>query len=75
MKKSRGSLRRRKQRSGSARLLELYEQGEALALRLAEEYGAYLSGAAPLDAVYRFNFESEKTADEGEQDEIQTDEG
>ena len=59
----------------TARLLELYEQGEALALRLAEEYGAYLSGAAPLDAVYRFNFESEKTADGGEQDEIQTDEG
>ena len=57
------------------KLLELYETGEKLALRLIEEYGGYLSGQALLDEVYCYNFESERCLGEGEEDEIQTDEG
>ena len=55
-------------------LLGLYEKGEALALRLIEAYGAYLAGRAPLDDVYRYNFESRIPGDEGEQYEVQIDE-
>ena len=40
---------RKVSRATFLRLAPLYARGEALALRLAEEYGAYLSGAAPLD--------------------------
>lgn len=40
------------------KLLGLYAEGERLAVRLIGEYGAYLAGEAPLDEIFRYNFES-----------------
>lgn len=40
-------------------LLQLYQRGETLAVRLIGEYQTYLSGEAPLDEIYRYNFESQ----------------
>lgn len=40
------------------RLLELYEDGKALAVRLIEEYALYLNGEKELDSIYAYNFES-----------------
>lgn len=42
------------------RLLKLYEKGRELAIRLIEEYGAYLEGEKELDPIYHTNFESIK---------------
>lgn len=40
-------------------LLGLYAEGERLAVRLIGEYGVYLRGEAPLDEIFRCNFESQ----------------
>lgn len=40
------------------RLLELYEQGKKLAVRLIEEYMAYIKKEAELDSLYDYNFNS-----------------
>ncbi len=39
-------------------LLELYDKGRELAVRLIQEYEEYLLGKKELDAVYHYNFES-----------------
>lgn len=40
------------------KLVKLYGQGEQLAVRLIESYGAYLAGETLLDEIFRYNFES-----------------
>lgn len=51
---------------GVNHLLELYQQGRDLAVRLIEEYSLYGTGKKEPDSIYDYNFESEK-ADEPEE--------
>ncbi len=48
-------------------LLKLYADGERLAEKLIGEFNAFLAGEAPLDEIFRYNFESQPVGGKGEQ--------